>query len=57
MKPLNTPLADSANANVNDDNAFTGNSAIRWSTCAVESALRGSAILTRTRDRSWMQLL
>ena len=47
----------SANANVNDDNAFTGNSAIRWSPCAVESALRGSAILTRTRDRSWMQLM
>ncbi len=47
----------SANTNVDDANAFTGNSTIRWSPCAVESALRGSAILTKTRDRSWMQLL
>ena len=46
----------SRNANVLDDNSITGNSNFQWSKCAVESALRGSAILTRTRERSWMQL-
>lgn len=46
----------SANTSVNDDNSFNGNSTLRWSRCAVESALRGSAILTRTRERSWAQL-
>lgn len=46
----------SRNANVNDDNAITGNSSFRWSKCAVESALRGSAILTRAKERSWVQM-
>lgn len=46
----------SRNANVTDDNSITGNSNFQWSKCAVESALRGSAILTRTRERSWVQL-
>ncbi len=46
----------SRNANVNDDNSITGNSSFNWSKCAVESALRGSAILTRTKQRSWVQL-
>ena len=46
----------SRNANINDDNSITGNSYFRWSKCAVESALRGSAILTRTRERSWAQI-
>lgn len=46
----------SRNADVNDNNAITGNSSFKWSKCAVESALRGSAILTRTRERSWVQL-
>ena len=46
----------SANVNVQDDNAIVGNSSFRWSRCAVESALRGSAILTRTRERSWVQM-
>lgn len=46
----------SRNANVLDDNSLVGNSNFQWSKCAVESALRGSAILTRTRERSWMQL-
>lgn len=46
----------SRNANVQDDNSITGNSNFQWSKCAVESALRGSAILTRTKERSWVQL-
>lgn len=48
--------AMAANTNVNDNNTFNGNSTMRWSKCAVESALRASAILTRTRDRAWVQL-
>lgn len=45
------------NADVNDQgNSIVGNSSFNWSKCAVESALRGSAILTRTRERSWVQL-
>ena len=46
----------SRNANVQDGSDIVGNSGFRWSKCAVESALRGSAILTRTRERSWMQM-
>jgi len=47
----------SRNANLNDaGNSIIGNSSFNWSKCAVESALRGSAILTRTRERSWVQL-
>jgi hypothetical protein len=47
----------SRNATVNDNgNSIIGNSTFNWSKCAVESALRGSAILTRTRERSWVQL-
>lgn len=48
--------AMSRNANVDDQNSVVGNSMFRWSKCAVESALRGSAILTRTKERSWTQL-
>jgi hypothetical protein len=48
--------AMSRNANVNDDNSIVGTSMFQWSKCAVESALRGSAILTRTKERSWAQL-
>jgi type II secretory pathway pseudopilin PulG len=48
--------AMSRNANVEDDNSIVGNSNFQWSKCAVESALRGSAILTRTKERSWAQL-
>lgn len=48
--------AMSRNANVQDGNDIVGNSFFRWSKCAVESALRGSAILTRTKERSWAQL-
>ncbi|WP_411279412.1 hypothetical protein [Gemmatimonas sp.] len=46
----------SRNADVTDDNSIVGNSSFNWSKCAVESALRGSAILTRTKERSWVQL-
>jgi hypothetical protein len=46
----------SANMNVVDPNTVNGNSNFQWSKCAVESALRGSAILTRTRERSWAQI-
>ena len=46
----------SRNANVNDDNSITGNSSFKWSKCAVESATRGSAILTRAKERSWIQM-
>ncbi|GAB1344920.1 PilX N-terminal domain-containing pilus assembly protein [Gemmatimonas sp.] len=48
--------AMSRNANVQDGNDIVGNSYFKWSKCAVESALRGSAILTRTKERSWAQL-
>lgn len=46
----------SRNADVTDNNNITGNSSFNWSKCAVESALRGSAILTRAKQRSWVQL-
>ena len=46
----------SRNSDVTDDNSITGNSSFSWSKCAVESALRGSAILTRTKQRSWVQM-
>jgi len=40
----------------NQTSSISGTADFYWSRCAVESALRGSAILTRTRDRSWVQL-
>jgi hypothetical protein len=47
----------SRNANLSDDNSVVnGNIDIRYSRCAVENALRGSAILVRVNDRSWAQL-
>jgi hypothetical protein len=46
----------SRNANILDPSVINGNSTFQWSKCAVESALRGSAILTRTKERSWAQL-
>ncbi len=46
----------SRNADVNDNNMINGNSQFTWSKCAVESALRGSAILTRAKERSWVQM-
>jgi hypothetical protein len=35
---------------------LTGTQNINFSTCAVESALRGSAILVQVRERGWAQL-
>ena len=35
---------------------FTGNQTVAYSKCAVESALRGSAVLQPVRERSWAQL-
>jgi type II secretory pathway pseudopilin PulG len=40
----------------NELSSISGTADFFWSRCAVESALRGSAILTRTRERSWVQL-
>jgi hypothetical protein len=44
------------NVDMNDASVFGGNQAVNYSRCAIESALRGSAILIRVRDRSWTQL-
>ena len=45
------------NVNLSNSGSFwTGNQTVRYSKCAVESALRGSAVLVRARDRSWTQL-
>lgn len=40
----------------NGGSIWNGNQTVRYSKCAVESALRGSAILVRARDRAWTQL-
>lgn len=40
----------------NELSSLSGTADFFWSKCAVESALRGSAILTKTRERSWVQL-
>ena len=40
----------------NSGSVWDGNQTVRYSKCAVESALRGSAILVRARDRAWTQL-
>ena len=45
------------NVNLSDGGSiWTGNQEVRYSKCAIESALRGSAILVRAKDRSWTQL-
>ena len=45
------------NVNLADGGStWTGNQTVRYSKCAVESALRGSAMLVRARERSWMQM-
>lgn len=46
----------SRNGVVEDGSDIVGNSSFKYSKCAVESALRGSAILTRTKQRGWVQL-
>jgi hypothetical protein len=35
---------------------WVGTQDVKYSKCAVESALRGSAVLTQVRERSWAQL-
>jgi hypothetical protein len=45
------------NVNLSDGGSiWTGTQEVRYSKCAIESALRGSAILVRATDRSWTQL-
>ena len=47
----------SANLNLADPlNFVVGNQDVLYSKCAVESALRGSAILVRVKERHWSQL-
>lgn len=47
----------SANMNLADPtNFWAGNQTVQYSKCAVESALRASAILTRVKERHWSQL-
>ncbi|HEU4631934.1 MAG TPA: pilus assembly PilX N-terminal domain-containing protein [Gemmatimonadaceae bacterium] len=46
----------SRDANVGDNSMWAGTQDIYYSKCAVESALRGSAILTRVAERHWTQL-
>lgn len=40
----------------NGGSLVNGNQTVTYSTCAVASALRASAILTRVRDRAWVQM-
>lgn len=44
------------NVDLRDPTTVTGNQSVFYSRCAVESALRGSAILIPVRDRAWAQL-
>ncbi|HEX6630243.1 MAG TPA: pilus assembly PilX N-terminal domain-containing protein [Gemmatimonadaceae bacterium] len=46
----------SRDANVGDNSMWAGTQDVLYSRCAVESALRGSAILTRVAQRHWTQL-
>jgi hypothetical protein len=46
----------SANAVLADPSLLIGNQDVTYSKCAVESALRGSAILTRVIERAWSQI-
>ena len=45
-----------ANVDLDDANIVNGNKTVLYSKCAVESALRGSAILVRVRERGWTQI-
>ncbi len=45
-----------ANVNLGDPSVFNGNKDLFYSACAVESALRGSAILVRVKERGWTQI-
>jgi hypothetical protein len=41
---------------IGDGSVWSGTQDVRFSKCAVESALSGSAILVPTRERGWAQL-
>jgi hypothetical protein len=45
-----------ANTNLGDDSIWNGNQDVFYSKCAVESALAGSAILVRVKERHWAQV-
>lgn len=46
-----------ANMSLQDpSSSITGNQTIQYSKCAVETALRASAILTRAKERGWGQI-
>jgi hypothetical protein len=44
------------NMTIGDGSVWSGTQDVRFSKCAVESALSGSAILVPTRERGWAQL-
>jgi hypothetical protein len=46
----------SRNVATDDDTFFAGTQNVNFSRCAVENALRGSAMLTRVKHRHWTQL-
>lgn len=46
----------SRDATVGDDSFWAGTQDVYYSRCAIENALRGSAILTRVAQRHWTQL-
>jgi Tfp pilus assembly protein PilX len=46
----------SRDANVGDNSFWAGTQDVSYSKCAIENALRGSAILTRVKERHWTQL-
>ena len=46
----------SRNADVGDNSFWSGTQNVNYSQCAIENALRGSAILTRVGERHWTQL-
>lgn len=46
----------SRNADVGDNSFWSGTQNVNYSQCAIENALRGSAILTRVEERHWTQL-
>jgi hypothetical protein len=45
-----------ANVDLNGISIVNGNKSVFYSKCAVESALRGSAILVRVKERGWTQI-
>ena len=51
-----TGAAMARNVDMQGASVFGGSQEVRYSRCALESALRGSAILIRVRDRAWAQL-